>query len=300
MTTWSRSAGWRGGPLSRPEPKERMMSADTIHRTISPDGTEIAGRVVGQGPPLVMLHGAMYSGETAFDELLPHLTDRYTCFLPSTRGRGLSAEADDFVPERLMEDVVAYVDSIGQPVPVFGWSGGGMMALGAAASSDAVSSVIAYEPAVLEKWDDEFMGDFIDTVQRMTVEVEQGHPEEAARVFMGMVLNDDEFETAIDNRRHDVAATSVPADLRLFENLDPDGPSLTSPDLLATITAPVLLLQGDRTMPVFEHGNQHVVEHAPDAANRIIPGAGHGGPGLAPEAVAREVIHFLQGPPEPA
>ncbi|TVR25552.1 MAG: alpha/beta hydrolase [Ilumatobacter sp.] len=276
------------------------MSADTIHRTVSADGTEIAGRVVGQGPPLVLLHGAMYSGETAFDELLPHLTDRFTCFLPSTRGRGLSADADDYRPERLLEDVTAYVDSIGQPVPMFGWSGGGMMALGAAASSDSVSSVIAHEPAVLEEWDEEFMGGFMDTVERMAVEVEQGRPEEAARVFMGVVLNDDELEAAIANGRHEVAAPSVPADVRLFENLDPNGPSMTDPDLLATVTVPVLLLQGERTPPVFERGNRHVVEHAPNAENRIIPGAGHGAPGIAPEAVARELISFLEGTPEPA
>jgi pimeloyl-ACP methyl ester carboxylesterase len=287
------------GPLSRPEPKERIMSTDTIHRTVSADGTEIAGRVVGQGPPLVLLHGAMYSGETAFDELLPHLTDRYTCFLPSTRGRGLSAEADEHAPERLLEDVIAYVDSIGQPVPTFGWSQGGMLALGAAAASDAVASVIAYEPVVIEEFDEEFMGGFIDTVERMTVEVDRGRPAEAAQLFMDLVLDDDELEAAITNGHPEVAAPSVPADLRLFENLDPTGPSLTDPDLLATITTPVLLLQGDRTAPVFELGNQHVAEHAPTADNRVIPGAAHGGPKLAPERVARELISFL-GPPESA
>ncbi len=277
-----------------------MMTAETIHRTVSADGTEVAGRVVGQGPPLVLLHGSLYSGETAFDGLLPHLTDRYTCFLPSTRGRGLSAEADEYRPERLLEDVTAYVDSIGQPVPVFGWSQGGMLALGAAASSDAVSSVIAYEPAVLEEFDEEFMDGFTDTMEHMALEVEQGRPAEAARMFLGLMLNDDEFEAFVAEGLHEVAAPCVPADLREFEDLDPDGPSLTDPDLLATITVPVLLLQGDRTPAVFERGNRHVVEHAPTAENRIIPGAGHGGPGLVPEPVARQLISFLQGTPEPA
>jgi pimeloyl-ACP methyl ester carboxylesterase len=276
------------------------MNAERIHRTVSADGTEIAGRVVGQGPPLVLLHGASYCGETAFDELLPHLTDHYTCFLPSTRGRGLSADSDDFANERLFEDVLAFVDSLGQPVPLFGWSGGGMAALGAAASTDAVSSVIAYEPGVLEVFDDELVGSLIDTVARMTVEVEQGRPAEAARLFMGLVCNDEELEASIAKGRHEVAAPNIPADLRMFENLDPTGPSLTDPDLLATITAPILLLQGGRTKPWFERGNRHVLEHAPNAENRIIPGAGHGGPGLAPEAVAGELLRFLQGTPAPA
>ena len=275
------------------------MGEEKIHRTVSADGTEIAGRVVGQGPPLVLLHGAVYCGETAFDELLPHLTDHHTCFLPSTRGRGLSADSDEFTGERLFEDVLAFVDSIGQPVPLFGWSQGGMLALGAAASTDAVSSVIAYEPGVLEEFDDELVGSLIDTVARMTVEVEQGRPAEAARLFMGLVCNDEELEASIAKGRHEVAAPSIPADLRMFENLDPTGPSMTDPELLATITAPILLLQGDRTKPWFERGNRHVLEHAPNAQNRIIPGAGHGGPGLAPEAVAGELIRFLESAPEP-
>jgi pimeloyl-ACP methyl ester carboxylesterase len=276
------------------------MGTNRIHRTTSADGTEIAGRVVGEGPPLVLLHGAVYCGETAFDELVPLLTDHYTCFLPSTRGRGLSGDSDEFTGERLLEDVLAFVDSIGQPVPMFGWSQGGMLALGAAASTDAVSSVIAYEPGVLDVIDDEFMGSFIDTVSRMTVEVEQGRPDVAARLFMGLVLNDEELEASIAKGRHEVAAPSIPADLRLFANLDPDAPSLTAPEVLAAITVPVLLLQGDRMPDWFARGNQHVLQHVPDCENRIIPGAGHGGPGLAVEEVAREVVGFLQGAAEPA
>jgi pimeloyl-ACP methyl ester carboxylesterase len=271
------------------------MSTETIHRAVSADGTEIAGRVVGQGPPLVLLHGALLSGETAFEEMLPHLTDRYTCFLPSTRGRGLSADSEEFTGERLLEDVVAFVNSIGQPVPMFGWSGGGMMALGAAASSDAVSSVVAYEPAVLEEWDEEFLGIFGDTLAQMNAEVEQGRPADAARRFMAVVCNDDEFDAMTAMGLDEVAAPDVPADLRLFENLDPAGPSMTDPDLLATITVPVLLLEGDRTKPVFERGNRHVAEHAPNAENRIVPEAGgHAGPGLAPEAVSSELVGFLE------
>ncbi len=276
------------------------MSTERIHRSISADGTEIAGRVVGQGPPLVLLHGGLFCGETAFDELLPHLTGRYTCFLPSTRGRGLSADGDECLPERLFEDVLGFVDSIGQPVPLFGWSSGGMLALGTAASTDAVSSVMAYEPAVMDAIDEQFMGRFIDTVTGMAVEVEQGRPAEAARLFMGLVCNEDEVDAQVAKGRHEVAAPSVPADLRLFENLDPTDPSLTDPALLATIQVPVLLLQGERTEPWFVRGNRHVIEHAPNAEQRIVPGAGHGGPGLAAEAVATELIRFLEGVPEPA
>ena len=39
------------------------MTADRIHRAISTDGTEIAGGVHGQGPPLVLFHGLPEDGD---------------------------------------------------------------------------------------------------------------------------------------------------------------------------------------------------------------------------------------------
>ena len=71
---------------------------ERIHRAVSADGTEIAGRVQGLGPPLILVHGAYGDGEIAWKALLPYLTDRYSCYLPSTRGRGLSSDNPDHSP----------------------------------------------------------------------------------------------------------------------------------------------------------------------------------------------------------
>src|SRR5215211_1407321 len=122
---------------------------ERIHRAVSADGTEIAGRVQGQGPPLVLVHGAYGDGEIAWRSLLPYLTDRFTCYLPSTRGRGLSGDNTDHSPPRLVEDVTAFVDSLGERVCLVGWSGGGAWVLGAAANSGFVAAMTAYEPGVV-------------------------------------------------------------------------------------------------------------------------------------------------------
>lgn len=270
------------------------MSTDTIHRVTAPDGTAIAGRVVGQGPPLVLLHGATDSGETAWQSLLPHLVDHHTCFLPSTRGRGLSADSEEFSPEQSFEDMLAFIDSLGQPVPLFGWSDGGATALGAAALTDTVSRVIAYEPLVLEVIDESTIADVADTIDGMTAELEQGRPEEAARLLLHLVCNDEEVEVLVAQGVLDITAPNAHADLRLLENLDPDGPSLTDPALLTTITVPVLLLHGGRTKPEYERGNRHVARHARNVEQRVIPGGGHAAPELEADAVAAEILRFLQ------
>lgn len=278
------------------------MNNEHIHRTTSTDGTEIAGRVVGQGPPLVLIHGGAFCGETAWEAMLPHLTDRFTCFLPSTRGRGLSADAHEHSVQRQTEDVTAFVDSIGQPVPLFGWSGGGLWALGAAEQSDAVTAVVAYEPAVFETIDEETFAQMRATLARMTEEVDQDRPAEAARLWLAFAGNDDELATMVADDLHEVAAPNVSADLRALQNVDSTAPSATDPAALATITAPVLVLQSDRpALSWFERMNQHVADHVSDGEIRTIPGAGHWGPVLAPQPTAAELIRFLAttGDPQP-
>ena len=101
------------------------MTDHQIHRAVSADGTEIAGRVRGRGPALVLVHGGIGDGDIAWEALVPRVTDRFTCYLPSTRGRGLSSDNPDHSPARLEEDVTAFVNSIGEPVCPVGWSGSG-------------------------------------------------------------------------------------------------------------------------------------------------------------------------------
>ena len=69
--------------------------AGRVQVAISADGTEIVGRVRGQGPPMVLVHGGWGDGEVAYEALVPHLADRFTCYTPSTRGRGLSGDNPD-------------------------------------------------------------------------------------------------------------------------------------------------------------------------------------------------------------
>ena len=125
------------------------MLEDRLHRAVSADGTEIVGRVRGHGPAMVLVHGAIGDGDTAWEELLPYLTERFTCYLPSTRGRGRSGDSADHSPARLEEDVAAFVDSIGDVVDLVGWSGSGPWVLGAAAGSESVAAVAAFEPFVV-------------------------------------------------------------------------------------------------------------------------------------------------------
>jgi pimeloyl-ACP methyl ester carboxylesterase len=157
---------------------------ERIHRAVSADGTEIAGRVQGLGPPLILVHGGYGDGAIAWKALLPYLTDRYTCYLPSTRGRGLSSDNPDHSPPRLQEDVTAFVDSIGEPVCLVGWSGSGAWVLGAAAHSDSVAAVTIYEPGVIGVGGEDDIARFGAAMQQVGAAAADGRLLEAAHAFL--------------------------------------------------------------------------------------------------------------------
>ena len=48
------------------------VTEERVHRAVSADGTEISGRVQGQGPPLVLVHGGFGNGEVAWKKTSPH------------------------------------------------------------------------------------------------------------------------------------------------------------------------------------------------------------------------------------
>lgn len=129
------------------------MGEDRIHQALSADGTTIAGRVVGDGAPLVLVHGGLGSGES-WIVMLPHLARDFRCYLLSTRARGLSGDHPDHARERYFEDIATYIDSIGEPVNVLAWSSGATYALGAATLvPSSVRRLALYEPAIaLSPW----------------------------------------------------------------------------------------------------------------------------------------------------
>lgn len=273
-----------------------------IHRAVSDDGTEIAGRVYGDGPPLVLVHGAMGDGEFIWEPLVPFLTDRFTCYTMSVRNRGLSGHGDDLSSERRMQDVRAFVESIDEPTRLLGWSQGGMLALDVAANTDAVSAVASYEPPAFEVISEDDLAHFTDIVERMSELVATDESTAAARTFLEWVANEEELAHPAAEDLVEGCAQNVPVFLQEVQELDVDGPSPTSPSRLAEIDVPVLLLCGSRSVPDpwLLDSVDHIAEHVSDARVRTIDGTGHMAPATDPERVATELEEFFTAMPEPS
>lgn len=268
-----------------------------IHRTISNDGTEIAGQVYGQGPPLVLVHAGLGDGTLDWAFALPYLKSHFTCYCMSTRGRGLSADSTDQSIQRCVEDVVAFAESIGEPVALAGPSGGAMFVLGAAARTDAVRAVAACDPLAFELLGEDSGAHLNDAVVRMAGLAEEGRMDEAARGWMSEWANEEEMAVLEESGWLKACAEYVPVLLRLLEAGDEgDDYSPTDASVLGQIKAPVLVLLGSDAGALwawFAESARYVTEHVPNASVREIPGAGHCGAWVKPERYAEEMLRFF-------
>ena len=277
------------------------MSTQRTHYVTTTDGVTIGGTVHGQGPPLVFLQGVIGNGDLDWQALVGHLTGRYTCHLPSTRGRGLSGDHPDLSFGRLVDDVLAYVDSIEQPTGLVGWSLGASLALGAAARSDAVEAVAPVEPVMPPLMDEQEQAAFGATVARMGELAAEGRLTDAVRALAGIPFSDEEIAAAEDAGYVEAAGRYAPNMLSFFQQqLEHAGPTADDPAVLGAISAPVLVLLGSDTKPWFIASARHVADHVPNATVHEIPGAGHAAPLTHPEALAEALTDCFSPAQQPA
>src|SRR5512147_50868 len=118
-----------------------------MEKVISRDGTAIAFERSGNGPPLILVDGALCSRAFGpMPDLAPLLARRFTVLTYDRRGRGDSGDTRPYAREREVEDLEALVRAAGGSAFAVGLSSGGALALEAAASRVGIAKVAVYEP----------------------------------------------------------------------------------------------------------------------------------------------------------
>jgi len=107
--------------------------SDLAIRTDDLGETRIAVRSIGEGPPLVLIHGLMTAGYS-FRYLIDLLADRYRLVIPDLPGAGSSDHPDVYLgPDVLARSILAMIDALGvRGAPVIGNSMGGYLCMRAA------------------------------------------------------------------------------------------------------------------------------------------------------------------------
>src|SRR5256886_631516 len=101
-------------------------------------GISLYDETHGDGPPLILLHGGLGSGEM-FGPVLPLLAERHQVVAVDLQGHGRTADIDRPIDVRLMaDDIAALIDHLGLKNPdLVGYSLGGGGALHTAAKYPA-------------------------------------------------------------------------------------------------------------------------------------------------------------------
>ena len=116
----------------------------------SKDGVTISFEKAGSGPALLLVHGAAVDSSAAWSLVLPRLTEHFTVYAMDRRGRAPSGDAKSHSIWAEVEDLMAVVDAIGEPLTLLGHSFGGIIALAALDRLKSVTRLILYEPPVFE------------------------------------------------------------------------------------------------------------------------------------------------------
>ncbi|MER5357225.1 alpha/beta hydrolase [Streptomyces sp. NPDC002785] len=116
-----------------------------MDKTLSRDGTAIAYRRRGQGPPVILVGGALSTAATEAP-LARILAPRFEVVTYDRRGRGSSGDSGPYAVGREIEDLAALVAAVGGRASVFGVGAGGALALEAQAAGLPVDLLAVYEP----------------------------------------------------------------------------------------------------------------------------------------------------------
>lgn len=242
----------------------------------SADGTTIAYTRAGQGPPLILVDGAMCSRSFGpMPKLAGQLAPHFTVYTYDRRGRGDSGNTPPYAPDRELEDLAGLVALAGDRVFVHGTSSGAALALEAAKRVPAISRLAIYEPPFIVDDTRPPMPD--DYLPRLKALVAGGQRGDAVKMFMRFVGTPAIFTavmplTPVWGKLKAVAPT-LPYDLAIVHDHQ-QGIPLTPADW-AAIKAPTLVAVGGKSPDWMTNGTRALADALPDATYRTLPGQNH-------------------------
>jgi pimeloyl-ACP methyl ester carboxylesterase len=242
----------------------------------SADGTTIAYTRAGQGPPLILVDGALCSRSFGpMPKLAAQLTEHFTVYTYDRRGRGDSGDTAPYEPDREVEDLEALVALAGEQVFVHGTSSGAALALEAAKHIRSITKLAVYEPPFIV--DDTRPPMPEDWLPQLKALVAGGQRGDAVKMFMRFVGTPAIFTavmplTPVWGKLKAVAPT-LPYDIAILADHQ-RGIALTQAEW-AAIKVPTLVAAGGKSPAWMTNGTRALASALPDATYRTLPGQNH-------------------------
>ncbi|MDS0476833.1 alpha/beta hydrolase [Natrinema sp. 1APR25-10V2] len=256
----------------------------------SADGTEIAYEQSGSGPPLVLVHGAIFDRAIwELGDVRSTFAEQTTVYAMDRRNHGDSESSDAISPEAQFADVVAVVESIDGPVHLLGHSAGANFALGAAPRTDNLRSLILHEPFGPSE---ERVAGIEETIAEMLALLDAGQNEQALALFL-----DDVAQFASDELDEIRSAPIWDAHVETFPHtllplLEAGGEYEWDLTPFADLSTPTLLPVGSESGHLKDM-NEGLHDTLPNSRLATFEGHGHAAHLVAPDRYTDEVLSFI-------
>jgi pimeloyl-ACP methyl ester carboxylesterase len=279
-----------------------------LTRTLtSRDGTIIGYRQLGNGPGVVLLHGAGQSSQN-FLTLARAMADQFTLYVPDRRGRAMSGPyCEDHGLDDEVEDLEALLSETGAHY-VFGLSSGAVIALQAALRIPSITMLALYEPpletetmtqrAWVPRYERELArGDLAAAL----VTVLKGTADRTALRFVPRALLEVGIRLGIRAAARKPSPPGVVHPLDLIATIHYDAIIVAEAagplERFASLGCEVLLLGGKRSNKSLEAAVDGLAAVLPGARRVTLSGVGHTAAdnGGKPELVAAELRSFFDG-----
>lgn len=253
------------------------MNTITTNKVTSKDGTTIAYDRAGEGPPVVLVDGALCSrAQGPMPDLAKELASQFTVYNYDRRGRGDSGDAEVYEVEREIEDLAAVIEAAGGSAYVYGTSSGGALVLRAAAAGLPISKLVVFEaPFVVDDSRKPIPPTWAADMRALT---DAGRPGEAIKYFMtkgvalpAVVVTLMKLMPAWKGMK--AVAHTLPYDAEVVgENAF--GRPLDASQW-AGVTSPALIAAGGKSPASMRTAIKVLADAVPGAVHREIPGQTH-------------------------
>lgn len=265
--------------------------------TVEVEGRKVGYREAGDGPPALFAHCSLaYSG--LWKGVIERLAPRWRCIAFDMPGHGASDRGERALSLQLqaVEYVRGAAAALGaERAHLVGLSlGGAVMARVAVKTPPLARSLTMLEPVLFHLIADKPGGaGENDAAMRPVYEAcEGGRFHDGARAFMKAWGQPGQFDRMPAPARNSIARALG----FLAEDFDMVGgwpPGQITPEAIASIAAPTLLMQGAATQASAKAILDEIARLKPGAERAEIENAGHLSPVDAPEAVAARLAAFF-------
>jgi pimeloyl-ACP methyl ester carboxylesterase len=276
------------GCAGRPDAVAQRREAGVVEV----NGAGLHYETAGAGETVVLLHAFMLDGRM-WDDQFDVLAAEFRVIRYDARGFGRSALPRPSEAYSHADDLAALLDKLDARAPhLVGAGMGGRFALDYAVTHPAGVRSLTVIDTVVSGW--QWSPEWLASYAPIVAAGRRGDVAAAKQLWLDHPV----FAPAREQPRVAARLKAMVDDYSGWHLVHPNGERPVAPpavNQLARITAPTLVIVGERDLPEFQRIAAQVERGVARGARTTIPGAGHVANMEAPDRVARALHEFLRG-----